>query len=99
MKNFAASHFEIFLPEFKTQYEQLGAVYDIIALPEDLKHGPTFSANRYYPQRLAEDADIMIHQLLTAFHRHPFVLTRFAPQGTVACIRAYDKEYVEVVFR
>lgn len=45
-----------------------------------------------YPQ-------IVIHKLLSMFHPRPFVKTRFAPQGTVACIQAVAEFYYKIAFR
>lgn len=42
---------------------------------------------------------VLIHSLLSMFHPRPFVKSRFAPQGTVACVRASSDFYYDIVFR
>uniref|UniRef100_A0A3P9Q7Q3 Selenoprotein N n=1 Tax=Poecilia reticulata TaxID=8081 RepID=A0A3P9Q7Q3_POERE len=42
---------------------------------------------------------VLIHSLLSMFHQRPFIKSRFAPQGTVACIRASSDFYYDIVFR
>ena len=54
---------------------------------------------RFFPERQYGDAEIMVHRLLSLFHSRPFVQNRFAPQGSVACIRAYNTRYLDIVFR
>lgn len=54
--------------------------------------------NRFYPPT-PRGREIIIHKLLSMFHPRPFVKTRFAPQGTVACIRAISDFYYDIVFR
>ena len=56
------------------------------------------SSNRYYPPRV-EEKDIVVHRLLSMFHPRPFLLTRFGPRGSLACVRAYNDEYIDIVFR
>lgn len=55
--------------------------------------------NRHYPPKLVAEAEILIHRLLSLFHPRPFVISRFAPQGSVACVRAYNDKYLDIVFR
>lgn len=55
--------------------------------------GPTSQLGSYLrPQ-------VIIHRLLSMFHPRPFVKTRFAPQGTVACLTAISDSYYTVMFR
>lgn len=42
---------------------------------------------------------VIIHKLLSMFHPRPFVKTRFAPQGAVACIQASSSFYYTIAFR
>lgn len=42
---------------------------------------------------------VIIHRLLSMFHPRPFVKTRFAPQGAVACLTAISDFYYTVMFR
>lgn len=42
---------------------------------------------------------VIIHRLLSMFHPRPFVKTRFAPQGAVACLTAVSDFYYTVMFR
>ena len=96
-KNFAAGHFRQFLPP---QNEELfpGKCYYIIE-PIVMEKGPSISSNRYLPPSLNRDSWVMVHSLLAMFHPVPFVYGRFAPQGSVACIRAFNSDYVDIMFR
>lgn len=60
--------------------------------------GPGLTSNRYYPTPVRGRLAILYH-LLTIFHPRPFLLTRFPPQGTVACVRAESQDYLDIVFR
>lgn len=42
---------------------------------------------------------VLIHTLLSMFHSRPFIKSRFAPQGVVACVRATSDFYYDIVFR
>lgn len=42
---------------------------------------------------------VLIHSLLSMFHPRPFIKSRFAPQGAVACIRASNDFYYDIVYR
>ena len=54
---------------------------------------------RHLPPKLFADGEILIHRLLSMFHPRPFVMSRFAPQGSVACVRAFNADYLDIVFR
>uniref|UniRef100_A0A8C5QVC9 EF-hand domain-containing protein n=1 Tax=Leptobrachium leishanense TaxID=445787 RepID=A0A8C5QVC9_9ANUR len=54
--------------------------------------------NRVYPPA-PKGKEVIIHKLLSMFHPRPFIKTRFAPQGSVACIRAVSDFYYDIVFR
>uniref|UniRef100_A0A8D0B2F8 Selenoprotein N n=1 Tax=Salvator merianae TaxID=96440 RepID=A0A8D0B2F8_SALMN len=54
--------------------------------------------NRFYPPA-PKGKEIIIHKLLSMFHPRPFVKTRFAPQGAVACIQAIAEFYYKIAFR
>ncbi|RLV88894.1 hypothetical protein DV515_00015177 [Chloebia gouldiae] len=56
------------------------------------------SNNRFYPPP-PKGKEVIIHKLLSMFHPRPFVRTRFAPQGAVACIQASSSFYYSVAFR
>ena len=95
VKQFAA-----FLPPNNTYIDKLGEVYGIYninstSLPDIPSHR---SSNKFMPPRV-EDELVVIHQLLTMFHPRPFLRTRFPPQGGVACVRAYNKEYLDIYYR
>lgn len=48
---------------------------------------------------VAAPLQVLIHSLLSMFHPRPFIRSRFAPQGAVACIRASNDFYYDIVFR
>ncbi|KFV75122.1 Selenoprotein N, partial [Dryobates pubescens] len=54
--------------------------------------------NRFYPPP-PKGKEVLIHKLLSMFHPRPFVKTRFAPQGAVACIQAISTFYYTIAFR
>uniref|UniRef100_A0A8C0V3E0 Selenoprotein N n=1 Tax=Cyanistes caeruleus TaxID=156563 RepID=A0A8C0V3E0_CYACU len=56
------------------------------------------SNNRFYPPP-PKGKEVLIHRLLSMFHPRPFVKTRFAPQGAVACIQASSSFYYTIAFR
>lgn len=92
---FAARHFRPFLPP-RGQVE-LGEPWWII--PSELSVFTGYlSNNRFYPPP-PKGKEVIIHQLLSMFHPRPFVKTRFAPQGAVACLTAISDFYYTVMFR
>lgn len=54
--------------------------------------------NRYHPPT-PKGKEVLIHSLLSMFHPRPFIKSRFAPQGAIACIRASSDYYYDIVFR
>lgn len=97
--NFGVQHFTGFLPPDDSYMKDLGSVYDIYKVDGVTLFGHTRdSSNRYYPPKV-KDSLVGIHRLLTMFHPRPFLQTRFAPQGSVACIRAVNDQYIDIVFR
>lgn len=91
---FAARHFRPFLPP---PGQELGQPWWIISGKLSVFTG-YLSNNRFYPPP-PKDKEIIIHRLLSMFHPRPFVKTRFAPQGTVACLTAISDSYYTVMFR
>ena len=100
-KTFGTGDFKAFLPPDEKYYENLGLVYYLIQSPEEMKKGPSLSSNRYLPPKVADhdSAAQVIHRLLSMFHENVFVISRFAPQGSVACVRAINKDYIDISFR
>uniref|UniRef100_A0A8C0X8T6 EF-hand domain-containing protein n=1 Tax=Castor canadensis TaxID=51338 RepID=A0A8C0X8T6_CASCN len=91
---FAARNFRPFLPP---QGQDLGEPWWII--PSELSVFTGYlSNNRFYPPP-PKGKEVIIHRLLSMFHPRPFVKTRFAPQGAVACLTATSDSYYTVVFR
>lgn len=91
---FAARHFRPFLPP---PGQELGQPWWII--PGELSVFTGYlSNNRFYPPP-PKGKEVIIHRLLGMFHPRPFVKTRFAPQGTVACLTAISDSYYTVMFR
>ncbi|KAG8443513.1 hypothetical protein GDO86_012059 [Hymenochirus boettgeri] len=92
---FYARQFKVFLPP-KNKME-LGSPWWVI--PSELSIFTGYlSNNRFYPPPI-KGKEVIIHKLLSMFHPRPFIKTRFAPQGTVACVRATSDFYYDVVFR
>ncbi|EHB08871.1 Selenoprotein N [Heterocephalus glaber] len=91
---FAARHFQPFLPP---RGQELGEPWWII--PSELSVFTGYlSNNRFYPPP-PKGKEVIIHRLLSMFHPRPFVKTRFAPQGAVACLTAVSDSYYTVMFR
>uniref|UniRef100_A0A2R8MRR0 Selenoprotein N n=1 Tax=Callithrix jacchus TaxID=9483 RepID=A0A2R8MRR0_CALJA len=91
---FAARHFQPFLPP---PGQELGKPWWII--PSELSIFTGYlSNNRFYPPP-PKGKEVIIHRLLSMFHPRPFVKTRFAPQGAVACLTAVSDFYYTVMFR
>uniref|UniRef100_A0A8C0HW31 Selenoprotein N n=1 Tax=Balaenoptera musculus TaxID=9771 RepID=A0A8C0HW31_BALMU len=92
---FAARHFRPFLPP--RGHAELGEPWWII--PSELNVFTGYlSNNRFYPPP-PKGKEVIIHRLLSMFHPRPFVKTRFAPQGAVACLTATSDFYYTVMFR
>uniref|UniRef100_A0A2K6FK77 Selenoprotein N n=1 Tax=Propithecus coquereli TaxID=379532 RepID=A0A2K6FK77_PROCO len=91
---FAARHFQPFLPP---PGQELGEPWWII--PSELSVFTGYlSNNRFYPPP-PKGKEVIIHRLLSMFHPRPFVKTRFAPQGAVACLTAISNFHYTVLFR
>uniref|UniRef100_A0A6I8NC05 Selenoprotein N n=1 Tax=Ornithorhynchus anatinus TaxID=9258 RepID=A0A6I8NC05_ORNAN len=92
---FAARHFEAFLPP--EDRPELGRPWWIV--PSELTVFTGYLSNdRFYPPA-PRGREVILHRLLSMFHPRPFVKTRFAPQGAVACLSAISDFYYTVVFR
>ncbi|KFV54770.1 Selenoprotein N, partial [Tyto alba] len=90
-----ARQFKAFLPP-KNKLD-LGDPWWIIPSELNIFTG-YLSNNRFYPPP-PKGKEIIIHRLLSMFHPRPFVKTRFAPQGAVACIQAISTFYYTIAFR
>ena len=101
---FAARHFKSFLPP--EGHESFPSISISVGVPYMLWDMKKYHAllgilppnNRYYPPKL-EDDHAVFYTLLSMFHPRPFLLTRFGPHGAVACVRAYNDQYLDIVFR
>ncbi|NWT58556.1 SELN protein, partial [Erythrocercus mccallii] len=90
-----ARQFKAFLPP-KNNLD-LGEPWWIIPSELNIFTG-YLSNNRFYPPP-PKGKEVIIHKLLSMFHPRPFVKTRFAPQGAVACLQASSSFYYTVAFR
>ena len=75
---------------------ELGKVWDLI--PRRSSYDPHFSANRYDPPE-PEQEEMIIFRLLQMFHKKPFLLTRFPPQGTSLTLRARNENFLDIIIR
>lgn len=96
-QNFGAHDFQPFLPTAEAELWSVGQVYWIFESSKE--RGPSLSSERYLPPLLDTEGEKLVHRLLALFHPLPFVHTRFAPKGSTAVIRAYNEDYVDIVFR
>jgi len=93
--NFTCQDLKVFLPGSK---KSVGDVWNIV-LPITSKYEPGLSHNRYQQEAPMSDREQTLTNLLTMFGPAPFLLNRFAPQGTMAVLRAFSKDYLDIVFR
>lgn len=96
MATYSVDEFRAFLP-YPVLEPPLGQPWHIVESRID-KDGPGLTSNRHYPTPVKGRLAIL-YKLLSMFHPRPFLLTRFGPQGTVACVRAESKDYLDIVFR
>lgn len=92
---FSANQFRVFLPPKNKQ--AVGDTWWIV--PSDLNIFTGYLPNNRYTPPPPSGKEVFIHTLLSMFHPRPFVKSRFAPQGVVACIRAVSDFYYDVTFR
>lgn len=93
--SFSASQFRVFLPP-KNKVE-VGDTWWVI--PSELNIFTGYLPNNRYHPPTPKGKEVLIHSLLSMFHPRPFIKSRFAPQGAVACIRASNDFYYDIVFR
>uniref|UniRef100_A0A3Q3D928 Selenoprotein N n=1 Tax=Hippocampus comes TaxID=109280 RepID=A0A3Q3D928_HIPCM len=93
--SFFASQFKVFLPPKNKQ--EVGDTWWVI--PSELNIFTGYLPNNRYHPPTPKGKEVLIHSLLTMFHPRPFIKSRFAPQGTIACIRASNDFYYDIVFR
>ena len=91
---YGVGNFRIFLPPNKDF--TIGQPYYVIKPP--LYPGALHS-NRYRPTVPSSEAEQLMYALLSQFHANAFVYMRFAPQGTVAVIRAKNDVYLDIIIR
>uniref|UniRef100_A0AAY5KH39 EF-hand domain-containing protein n=1 Tax=Esox lucius TaxID=8010 RepID=A0AAY5KH39_ESOLU len=93
--SFSASQFRAFLPP-----KNKGTVGDTWwVIPSELNIFSGYLPNNRYHPPVPRGKEVLIDSLLSMFHPRPFIKPRFAPQGTVACVRALSDFYVDIVFR
>lgn len=92
---FSAGLFRAFLPP-KNKVD-VGATWWVI--PSELNIFTGYLPNNRYHPPTPKGKEVLIHSLLSMFHPRPFIKSRFAPQGTLACIRASNDFYFDISFR
>ncbi|KAJ8398155.1 hypothetical protein AAFF_G00429990 [Aldrovandia affinis] len=92
---FFAGQFRAFLPP-KNKLE-VGETWWI--LPSELNIFTGYLPNNRYHPPTPRGKEVIFHSLLSMLHPRPFIKTRFAPQGAVACIRAISDYYYDIIFR
>lgn len=93
--SFSASQFRAFLPP--RNKDAVGDTWWLI--PSELNIFTGYLPNNRYHPPAPKGKEVLIHSLLSMFHPRPFVKSRFAPQGAVACVRASSHLYYDIVFR
>lgn len=94
--SFSAGQFRAFLPP--KSRASVGDTWWIIPSELNIFTG-YLPNNRYHPPTPKGFKEALVHSLLSMFHPRPFIKSRFAPQGTVACIRASNDFYYDIAFR
>lgn len=98
LKTFGVSKFQDLLPQNPKNFPPPGTIYTIIDPGIDSNRPLSLPSNIYYPPKVQKRGQFL-HRLFSMLHPHPFLVTRFDPQGAFGCVRAVSKDYVEVVFR
>lgn len=93
--SFFAAQFRTFLPP--KGKEQVGDTWWVV--PSDLNIFTGYLPNNRYHPPAPRGKEVLLHTLLSMFHPRPFVKSRFAPQGAVACLKATSDFYYHIVFR
>lgn len=102
---FGAGEFKSMLPEDMTDLVKiLGQPYYLLDYSSttesvfDMNVHLSNTNSKFYPT-MPQGHEKVLFRLLNMMHPRPFTQNRFGPKGTVACIQAYNEEYVHVVFR
>ncbi|CAL1527149.1 unnamed protein product [Lymnaea stagnalis] len=98
IKEFGVSKFLDLLPQNPNSLPPPGTIYTIIDVGIDSSRPLSLPSDSYYPPKVQKRGQFL-HRLFSMLHPHPFLVTRFDPQGAVGCVRAVSKDYVEVMFR
>ncbi|KAL8559590.1 hypothetical protein ACOMHN_008301 [Nucella lapillus] len=98
---FGASEFKSLLPD-DMENIPLGKPYNVLpyggASSSKSQESGTLYSSRYFPP-MPKGKEGVLFRVLGMMHPRPFLNMRFHPRGTVACVQAYNDEYVHVVFR
>lgn len=93
--NFGCKEFRYFLPQ-DVDEAKIGQVWHLI--PRLKRDSNQLSNKRYNPPE-PDKNQIILFRLLQMFHKKPFLISRFAPQGTSLLVRAKNKKYLDIFFR
>ena len=91
---FAVKNFKSFLPP-STGYPGNGEPYYIV----DSEFRGTVPHMNYYHPLKPRDNEVFLQALLSMLHPNAFVNCRFGPRGTVALVRAENKDYYDILIR
>ncbi len=96
--NLPVKIFGSFLPK-NLDNIKIGDVWDVVPIKTDLVD--EFVPNsRYEPLELAlSESEKVIFKILQMFHSNAFIYTRFAPQGAAMYLRAFNDDYLDILFR
>lgn len=92
---FYASQFRALLPP--KGKDQVGDTWWVV--PSELNIFTGYLPNNRYHPPTPRGKEALLHSLLSMFHPRPFIKSRFAPQGAVACLQASSDFYHHIVFR
>ncbi len=96
--NLPAKSFSCFLP-LNLDNLKVGDIWHLVPVKSDLLD-EQFSNSLYEPPQLASpERQIVLFKILQMFHRNAFIYTRFAPQGAAMYLRAFNDEYLDILFR
>lgn len=94
-RQFRHEDFKSFLPP--TGSVPFGHPWYLVKSTLDIFAGQLSSAHHEPP--IVHPNEQTIHDLFSMFHKRPFIYPRFAPQGTVAVVRARTDDVLDIVFR
>lgn len=97
--NFSVSNFSVLLPDSSSTIVT-GETWDLIpTVLGGSDDGLHLAHYRYLPPVPTDETETLLLYLLSMLHKRPFLHMRFPPRGAVACLRAVNDDYYDIMFR